>query len=382
MSGQVSGTPYATQLTYTTGLPTTEVTYYDFEPYIHDDWRVRPNITLSGGLRFETQNAIHDHGDFAPRLGFAWGVRGRNKPPIVVIRGGYGIFYNRFQSGQILQADRFNGVTQQQFIINNPTCFPGKDVALANFSNCGPSGASATLPDQSHAARALYYARCGERGTPGHQVGDSIGHLFELARLRPVPHHQRERALSWNALRERRHHLTLPTCATVTGGNVYRYVSEGNFKQNQLIVNTNVRVGAKLQLFGFYTLGYANSDTSGVSSFPSNSYDISQDWGRASFDVRHRLFLGGSIALPYLFRLSPFMVVSSGSPFSIMSPHRRKRRSALQRSSRVCVLHYLPGRHGPARLLFTAPNWERSMPRGLPENFSPSTLEPAQTTSS
>ena len=65
-------------------------------------------------------------------------------------------------------------------------------------------------------------------------------------------------------------------------------------------MNTNVRVGAKIQLFGFYTLGYANSDTSGVSSFPSNSYNISQDYGRASFDVRHRLFLGGSIALPYL----------------------------------------------------------------------------------
>jgi len=30
--------------------------------------------------------------------------------------------------------------------------------------------------------------------------------------------------------------------------------------------------------------------------------------------------MGGSIGLPYLFRLSPFMVVSSGSPFNIVSP--------------------------------------------------------------
>ncbi len=42
--------------------------------------------------------------------------------------------------------------------------------------------------------------------------------------------------------------------------------------------------------------------------------------GRAAFDVRNRVFLGGSIALPYLFRLSPFMVISSGSPFTITSP--------------------------------------------------------------
>jgi len=87
-----------------------------------------------------------------------------------------------------------------------------------------------------------------------------------------------------------------------------------------LMMNTNVRVGSKVQLFGYYSLSYANSDTSGVSSFPSNSYNISQDYGRASFDVRHRFFLGGSIALPYLFRLSPFMVVSSGAPFNITTP--------------------------------------------------------------
>ncbi|HME36100.1 MAG TPA: carboxypeptidase regulatory-like domain-containing protein [Candidatus Sulfotelmatobacter sp.] len=320
LSGQVSGTPYATQLTYTIGLPTTEVTYYDFEPYIQDDWRVRPNITLSGGLRFETQNSIHDHGDFAPRLGFAWGVRGRNKPPIVVIRGGYGIFYNRFQSGQILQADRFNGVVQQQFIINNPTCFPGKDVALTNFSNCGPSGASATyqISPTLHAPYTMQGAVSVERqvtksATLSATYLNSRGFDQFITINANAPYPGTPCASVGTT-------STLPTCATVTGGNLYRYVSEGNFKQNQLIVNTNVRVGAKLQLFGFYTLGYANSDTSGVSSFPTNSYDISQDWGRASFDVRHRLFLGGSIALPYLFRLSPFMVVSSGAPFSIMSP--------------------------------------------------------------
>jgi hypothetical protein len=111
-----------------------------------------------------------------------------------------------------------------------------------------------------------------------------------------------------------------PGCGSLSGGNIYCYVSEGNFKQNQLILNTNVRVGSKLQLFGFYTLGYSSGDASGVSSFPSNSYNIAQDYGRSSFDVRHRLFLGGSISFPYLIRLSPFMVISSGSPFTITSP--------------------------------------------------------------
>src|SRR5207248_5605218 len=100
-------------------------------------------------------------------------------------------------------------------------------------------------------------------------------------------------------------------------GNIYQYESEGVFRQNQLIVNSNVRVGSKLSMFGYYTLNYAKSNTSGASSFPSNQYNIMDDYGRASFATRHRLFLGGTVALPYAFRLNPFIVASSGVPFNI-----------------------------------------------------------------
>ncbi len=106
-------------------------------------------------------------------------------------------------------------------------------------------------------------------------------------------------------------------------GNVYEYVSESVFRQNQLIVNSNVRVGSKLQLFGYYVLNYANSDASGVSNFARRIPTTSaKHYGRAlSFDTRNRLFFGGSIALPYAIRLSPFMVASSGTPFNITVPN-------------------------------------------------------------
>lgn len=312
------GTPYATQLTYTSGLPTAEVTYYDAGLYIQDDWKVRPNFTLSTGLRFETQNAIHDHGDWAPRLGFAWAVGGRNAPPKVVIRGGYGIFYDRFQTGPLLQVDRLNGVIQQQFIINNPTCFPGVDVALNNFSSCGaPSLGTSNIYQVSprlHAPYTLQGAVSVEKQvtksatvTATYLNSRGFDQFLTINANAPYPGTPCSQP-------------GLPACATVTGGNIYRYVSEGNFKQNQLIVNTNIKVGSMVQLFGFYTFGYADSDTSGVNSFPTNSYNISQDYGRASFDVRHRLFLGGSIGLPFLIRLNPFMVISSGAPFNVVSP--------------------------------------------------------------
>src|SRR5258708_4184808 len=100
-------------------------------------------------------------------------------------------------------------------------------------------------------------------------------------------------------------------------GPIYQYVSDGKFRQNQLIANFNIRAGAKLSLFGYYALNYANGDASGASSFPSNQYDLGADYGRASFDMRHRLFMGGMIGLPRGFRLSPFMIFNSGSPYNV-----------------------------------------------------------------
>lgn len=305
-----AATTYATQLSITTGIPSAEVKTVDAGLYAQDDWRARPNLTLSYGLRFETQNDIHDHGDWAPRLGIAWGVGGsRSSVPKIVLRGGFGLFYDRFQAEQILEAERLNGVTQLKYVINNPTCFPVP-------SACSLSGAVSTptiyrISPRLRAPYTLQSAVSGERqlsksATLSVTYLNSRGfdQLLTINANAPVP------GTPGSKLRP-----------NPSAGNIFEYVSEGNFQQNQLIVNTNLRVGSKIQLFGFYTLNYANSDVSGVSSFPSNSYSISRDYGRASFDTRHRLFFGGTFALPYAFRLSPFMVASSGSPFNITSPN-------------------------------------------------------------
>jgi hypothetical protein len=301
-----------TQLSMTVGSPTAAVTYYDVEPYLQDDWKVRPNITLSVGLRFETQNAIHDRNDWAPRVGFAWGVGGAHGKPVVVIRGGSGIFYDRFKIDNLLQAERLNGITQERFVVTDPTCYPGLDQPLTvPLSSCGtPEQIASTvyqIGPRLHAPYTLQSAVSVER-----QVKKSATLSVTYLNSRGF-----DQLLTINA------NAPYPgtPCANCTPtSNLYRYVSAGNFKQNQLILNSNVRVGSKVQLFGYYTLNSADSNTSGINSFPSNSWNIDQDWGRGSFDIRHRLFMGGSIALPYLFRLSPFMVVSSGSPYNIVSP--------------------------------------------------------------
>jgi hypothetical protein len=284
--------------------------------YIQDEWRVRPNLSLNYGLRFETQNDIHDHADWAPRIGFAWGVDGGgNKTAKTVLRAGFGMFYDRFTQDLVLNAERLNGITQQQYIVpcaptpqnSNPCSFYPNVPAVSQL----PPQTTPTIYQINPNLRAPYIIQSAvslER-----QVTKIANVTVSYLHSRGV--HQ---FVSWNA------NAPLPGGPFSTGprpdpaaGNIYQYASEGSFKQNQLIANFNIRAGAKLSLMGYYSLNYANSDTAGASSFPSDQYDLSADYGRAAFAVRHRLFFGGTVALPYAFRLSPFMIVSSGSPYNV-----------------------------------------------------------------
>ena len=289
---------------------TVPVTVVDAGLYVQDDWKVRPNFTLSGGLRFETQNAIHDHADWAPRLGFAWGIGGGGKSaPKTVLRGGFGLFYDRFTQDLVLNADRLNGVTQQQYIVTpHPPirCLSDPAVPCSTL----PPDDTGDLPDRSESARALHHADRVQPGAAGHKDRQCYGYVSECARRAPVSVAERQRP-------DAGHAGLVGTASKSERGPIYQYSSDGVFRQNQLIANFNIRAGAKLSLFGYYSLNYANSDTSGASSFPSNQYDVGADYGRASFDIRHRVFMGGTIGLPHGFRLSPFMIFNSGSPYNV-----------------------------------------------------------------
>src|SRR5262252_3460051 len=116
----------ATQFSINAGNPALSGSQLDVGLFVGDDWRVRSNLTLSLGLRYETQTNIHDWRDVAPRIGIAWapGASSGRARPKSVIRAGFGMFYDRFGLGNILTAERYNGILQQQYVITNPDFFP------------------------------------------------------------------------------------------------------------------------------------------------------------------------------------------------------------------------------------------------------------------
>jgi hypothetical protein len=296
----------ASQFAVTTGQPLSEVTLVDAGLYAQDDWRIRPNMTLSYGLRFETQNDIHDHGDFAPRISFAWGLgSGKKAAPKTVLRAGFGMFYERFPYNLVLQTERLNGFTQQQTIVaamqeNSPTSYQIASTLRAPLTMQSAVGVERQVAKSTTVA-VTYINSYGE-----HQ-------LFLRNANAPLP---------GSGLRP-------------FGGNdnIYQYDSEGVFRQNQLIANFRANLGTKLSLFGFYMLNYANSDLGSGSggggsfgsagsstlsaNFLSNSYDPMADYGRSSFDVHHRVVVGGTVSMPYAIRLNPFIIVSSRQPYNV-----------------------------------------------------------------
>jgi hypothetical protein len=315
------------QFSVVKGQATSSTNLVDAGLFADDTWRVRQNITLSYGLRFETQNQIHDHADFGPRVSVAWGL-GSKAAPKTVLRAGSGMFYDRFPYNLVLQADRLNGITQVQTIVAQPIGYP-------NFPTSGSVGATAlpTIYQLSSGLRAPYTIQSAV------SVERQVTRIatLSLTYLNSLGDHQLY-IRNTNAPYPGTYNPADPTSGVrpygIEAGNIYQYESEGVFRQNQLIANFRINYNSKLSLFGFYMLNYANSNVgngggsastvgpaanSGTAApgFLTHQYDPIADYGRAAFDIRQRFLLGGTVYLPKGFRLNPFVVLNAGSPFDI-----------------------------------------------------------------
>lgn len=91
-------------------------TYVGF--FVQDEWRVRPNLVFSFGLRYETETILRDRNNWGPRVAVAYDPTGSGK---TVIRIGAGLFYNR---ALLRTIDDFTLGAQQLFFDTNTLIDP------------------------------------------------------------------------------------------------------------------------------------------------------------------------------------------------------------------------------------------------------------------
>src|SRR5436853_5527921 len=293
--------------TLAAGDPRASLNQFEFGGFAQDDWRLRPDFLLSIGLRYEAQSNVHNNLNFAPRIAFAWspGIN-PTRPVKTVIRGGAGIFFDRIGDGLTLQSIRFDGHRQQQFIVSDPAI-------LESFPSA-PSAESLA----AFAAPQTIWRVAGDIRSPytimsSISIEQQLPHAFTvtLAYINGISVHN---------LRARNISAPLPGDGTPPFGtavNIFEYESSGISRQNLLAVNAYNRLNKRFTLFASYVYAKINSDTDGASGFPANGFDLGSEYGRSALDIRHRVFAGGTINLPWRLSLNPFIVAASGAPFNI-----------------------------------------------------------------
>lgn len=303
---------FPTQFSIAGGNPTASVSLTDFGIFAQDDWRLNPQVTLSFGLRYENQTGVSDNSNLAPRLSFAYAPgASAKKNAKTVIRGGFGVFFERFGRNFILQANRYNGINQQQFVVTDPVILDSIVFTPAGVTNI-PTITSLSSFAQPQTTRII---------APDLRIPMYVQKAFSVERQLP---HKTTVSLSYVNTGIRRLLRSRNINAPVNGvrpnasaGNVFQYESTGRYSQNQLIVNFRSNFSEKISIFGNYSFGAAKSDTEGAGTFPANSFDLGDEYGNSSQDVRHRFTMGGNYSAPFGLRFSPFINYRSGVPFNI-----------------------------------------------------------------
>jgi hypothetical protein len=309
-----------------------------YAAFVQDNLDLRPDLTLSLGLRYEIASPPVDADDRAtlynpetgqlqavatgdlPRAGYEsdknnWGPRvGLAWAPgdgTTVVRGSYGIHYNQSalapSEGLYFNAPYFNlGVAftsaAAPLLIHDPFprggFFPQSGTAFQrDLRTPYLHQFNVNVQRQLGSSRVVEAAYVGSRGR-----NLIAGRDLNQPAASPVPLNLRPNPLF---------------------GDITFIESRARSTYDALQLRFEQRLDRGLAMLAAYTLGRSEDDASaffpsgGDPNFPQDSNNLAAEWGRSNFDVRHRLSVSLSQELPWQMQVSGVVTIQSGRPFTV-----------------------------------------------------------------
>ncbi|HXC69786.1 MAG TPA: carboxypeptidase regulatory-like domain-containing protein [Pyrinomonadaceae bacterium] len=280
--------------------------------FVQDEWRVRPDLTLNAGLRYDLQflpDPIQtDTDNVAPRMGIVWAPADRK----TVVRSSFGLYYDRIPLRATSNALQRDG--SKFLVVQLSPTQPGAPV-FPNVLSVQPATLT-TKPNITRIDPAIdvsYSHQANlqiERELPGNAVV-SVGYLHLRAR---------HVILSRN--------VNVPTVPASAGipnlgrpdpnwGNISRFEGSGNSYYDGMVVSFNKRAQwANVRVS--YTLS-KTIDDAGNFFFSSvqDNFNIRDDRGLSDNDQRHRLVASGSFEARG-FQFGYIFTYGSHLPFNVL----------------------------------------------------------------
>jgi hypothetical protein len=301
--------------------------------YVQDEWKIRPGLTMSYGLRFEYYSPLKEQNNkvlwfdvptgtlipnydkswytmkknFGPRLGFSWAPEKLGNKTVFRIGGGY--YYGPgLGEGQTqpAQNDRISRTITSGSLLSFPTDTAG---ILSGFNINDPNlgfQPRAYLPGYKIPEKILQYSASIEQQLPGNTiltaayVGSQGRNLF----LRGITNRITGVVMNpttgvGTAVRE----FSVVNGTTVTNrfAEIDTKTSGGNDNYNALELVLNRRFARGLTAGAQYTWGHSigNTDGSKDARSSSNNYSFSSERSDNISDVRHNFNMSLLYQLPY-----------------------------------------------------------------------------------
>jgi hypothetical protein len=284
--------------------------------FVQDDWRAHPDVTITGGIRYDVQDLDDpigtDVNNVSPRVGIAWAPGSRR----TILRGSAGLYFDRIPLRAVSNALQRDGVRYRVAVVPFGLAgAPQFPQILERFPD-GLLTAITTIDPRIQAGQSRQASVQVE-----HRLAARVSATAAFLMLRGSNIIMSRNVNPPTLSAARAAQLGVPNLGRPDArfANISRFESIGRSQYDGLTVSVQTRGHRWGELRGSYTLSRALDDAGNAFfSSPQDNNDVRADWGPSDNDQRHRVSLSG-LSSVHGWMFSWVYAYASAAPFNVQT---------------------------------------------------------------